>query len=307
MIMNQEIPATHPALRVEVITLFPRMIDGPLAESVLGKAQQRGLLRVRSRDLRPYGTGKHQITDDTPYGGGAGMVMKPEPIVAAIEEARSTLARESLANPPHVILLDPQGAPFNQAAARRLSGHSALIFVCGRYEGVDERVRRYVDESLSVGDFVLTGGEFATLCIIDAVARLLPGVLGNELSATSESFAEGLLEGPQYTRPVEFRGDRVPEVLLSGDHARIARWRLREALDRTRKVRPDALKAAFLGPEATKALRELQSEPRQCIGAPPEAVPGGIVGASTSPADGTPDARPGESRSDGVNDAQAGD
>lgn len=283
------------------------MIDGPLAESVLGKAQQRGLLQVRSRDLRPYGIGKHQITDDTPYGGGAGMVMKPEPLVAAIEEARATLSAEAPQTAAHVILMDPQGARFDQAAARRLSSKSALIFVCGRYEGVDERVRPFVDESLSVGDFVLTGGEFATLCVIDAVARLIPGVLGNELSATTESFSEGLLEGPQYTRPVEFRGVRVPEVLLSGDHAKIARWRLREALDRTRTVRPDALEAVSLGPEATKTLRELQSEPRQCIGAPPEAVPGEVVGLSTPPSDGAPDAGPGESRSHGVNDAQAGD
>src|ERR1700716_1931633 len=196
------------------------MVAGPLAESILGKAQEKGLLRARVVDVRDYAEGKHRVTDDVPYGGGAGMVMKPEPLVAAIEAARQR------GPGARGVLLSPQGPHFNQGTAEGVRSHGALILVCGRYEGVDERVLRWVDEELSLGDFVLTGGEIAALAVIDAMARLVPGVLGNELSAQSESFSgEGLLEGPQYTRPPEFRGLRVPEVLLSGDHEKIARWR----------------------------------------------------------------------------------
>ena len=208
-------------LSVEVLTLFPRMIAAPLEESILGKAREKGLLRVQVTDIREFADGKHRVTDDVPYGGGAGMVMKPEPLVAAIEAARQR------APGARVVLLSPQGARFDQGKAQELAVHGALILVCGRYEGVDERVLRWVDEELSLGDFVLTGGEIAALAVIDAIARLVPGVLGNELSAQSESFSgEGLLEGPQYTRPPEFRGLRVPEVLLSGDHAKVREWRL---------------------------------------------------------------------------------
>lgn len=249
------------ALLVEVITLFPRMVEAPLEESILGKAQAKGLLKVRARDLRPYGEGKHQLTDDAPYGGGAGMVMKPEPLVAAIESARGALdgelAQAGLEGRARVILLDPQGPHLTQATARRLSNENALVFVCGRYEGVDDRVRPYVDETVSLGDFVLTGGEFAALCVIDAVARLRPGVLGNETSSETESFSEGLLEGPQYTRPVEFRGVRVPDVLLSGDHGRVAAWRRRQALANTLRIRPEMLAAAPLTNEDRKLLAEL--------------------------------------------------
>src|SRR5438094_9873407 len=177
------------------------MVAGPVAESLLGKAQEKGLLRVRVVDIRDYAQGKHRITDDVPYGGGAGMVMKPEPLVAAIEAAR---ARQPSAR---VVLLSPQGARFDQRKARDLAALASLILVCGRYEGVDERVLRWVDEEMSLGDFLLTGGEFAALAVIDAVARLVPGVLGNELSAQAESFSrDGLLEGPQYTRPPDLRG-----------------------------------------------------------------------------------------------------
>lgn len=249
-------------LRIDIVTLFPRMVDAPLQESILGKAQTRGLLKVRSRDLRPHGEGKHRITDDVPYGGGAGMVMRPGPLVAAIEAAKDELSRElagdGSSRTPRVVLLDPQGARFDQAHARRLAAEDALVFVCGRYEGVDERVRPFVDEALSVGDFVLTGGEFATLCVVDAVARLRPGVLGNEASPELESFADGLLEGPQYTRPVEFRGLRVPDVLVSGDHARVARWRRRQALERTLAVRPDVLAALSLSAEDRALLAEVE-------------------------------------------------
>ncbi|HEY4883137.1 MAG TPA: tRNA (guanosine(37)-N1)-methyltransferase TrmD [Myxococcales bacterium] len=223
-------------LSVEVLTLFPRMIAAPLEESILGKAREKGLLRVQVTDIREFADGKHRVTDDVPYGGGAGMVMKPEPLVAAIEAARQR------GPGARVVLLSPQGPRFNQGKAQELASHGTLILVCGRYEGVDERVLRWVDEELSLGDFVLTGGEIAALAVIDAIARLVPGVLGNELSTQSESFSgEGLLEGPQYTRPPEFRGLRVPEVLLSGDHEKIARWRQDQAVARTRERRPDLL------------------------------------------------------------------
>ncbi len=224
-------------LSVEVLTLFPRMVQAPLEESILGKALAKGLLRVTVTDIRDFAAGKHRVTDDVPYGGGAGMVMKPEPLVLAIEAAKK---REPSAR---VILTSPQGRRFDQAKAQELLAAEKLILVCGRYEGVDERVLAFADEELSLGDFVLTGGELAALAVVDAVARLAPGVLGNELSAQSESFSrEGLLEGPQYTRPPEFRGQRVPEVLLSGDHAKIEAWRKEQALSRTRERRPDLLK-----------------------------------------------------------------
>ncbi|HUJ29563.1 MAG TPA: tRNA (guanosine(37)-N1)-methyltransferase TrmD [Myxococcales bacterium] len=222
-------------LSVEVLTLFPRMVKAPLEESILGKAQQAGLVRVTVTDIREYAEGRHRVTDDVPYGGGAGMVMKPEPLVAAIEDAKK---REPSGR---VVLLSPQGRRFTQAIAQEYAARP-LILVCGRYEGVDERVLRWIDEELSLGDFVLTGGEVAALAVVEAVARLEPGVLGNADSPRHESFgAAGLLEGPQYTRPAEFRGLKVPDVLLSGDHARIAQWRHEQALSRTRERRPDLL------------------------------------------------------------------
>ena len=225
-------------LSVEVLTLFPRMIAAPLEESILGKAREKGLLRVQVTDIREFAEGKHRVTDDVPYGGGAGMVMKPEPLVCAIEAAKARVPSA------RVVLMSPQGRRFDQRKAQELSQREAIILVCGRYEGVDERVLPFVDEEISLGDFVITGGEFAALAIIDAMARLVPGVLGNAESPLQESFAgEGLLEGPQYTRPFEFRGSRVPEVLLSGDHAKIAAWRREQALHRTRDRRPDLLKS----------------------------------------------------------------
>jgi tRNA (guanine37-N1)-methyltransferase len=222
-------------LEVEILTLFPRMCEGYLAESILGKARESGLLEVKVTDVREHAEGKHRVTDDAPYGGGAGMVMKPEPLTAAIEAARARLPGAL------VLLTSPRGARLDQALARRLAEHGRIVLVCGRYEGVDERVMRVVDMEVSVGDFVLTGGELAALCVVDASARLVPGVLGNDASAGAESFAgdEGLLEHPHYTRPPEFRGVKVPEVLLSGDHRRIERWRRRESLRATRERRPD--------------------------------------------------------------------
>jgi tRNA (guanine37-N1)-methyltransferase len=223
-------------LSVEVLTLFPRMIAAPIDESILGKAQGKGLLRVAVTDIREFAAGKHRVTDDVPYGGGAGMVMKPEPLVGAIEAAR---ARQPGG---HVVLLSPQGQPLSQRKVQELVAREKLVLVCGRYEGVDERVLEWIDEEISLGDFVLAGGEFAALAVIDAMARLVPGVLGNAESAVRESFSAGLLEGPQYTRPPEFRGRKVPEVLLSGDHAKIARWRREQAEERTRQRRPDLFK-----------------------------------------------------------------
>jgi len=220
-------------LSVEVLTLFPRMIAAPLEESLLGKAREKGLVRVQVTDIREFAPGKHRVTDDVPYGGGAGMVMKPEPLVAAIEAARERLPGA------HVVLMSPQGRRFDHSLAQELVKREKLVFVCGRYEGVDERVISFVDEEISLGDFVLSGGEFAALAVIDAVARLVPGVMGNAESVQIESFSEGLLEGPHYTRPPEFRGLKVPEILLSGDHAKIAQWRKEQALARTRERRPD--------------------------------------------------------------------
>jgi tRNA (guanine37-N1)-methyltransferase len=224
-------------LQIEVLTLFPEMVDAPLKQSVLGKARERGLLSLTVTDIRNSAEGKHRITDDAPYGGGAGMVMKPEPIVTSIEAARARLPGAP------VYLMSPQGARFDQTWAQRLCDQGSFVLVCGRYEGVDERVTKFVDAELSVGDFVLSGGELAALCIVDAVARLWPGVLGNDTSTKVESFGpgSGLLEYPQYTRPVEFRGMRVPDVLLSGDHAAVDRWRAAQALERTRDRRPDLL------------------------------------------------------------------
>jgi tRNA (guanine37-N1)-methyltransferase len=231
-------------LEVEILTLFPRMCEGYLAESILGKAQEAGLLEVRVTDIRAYAAGRHRVTDDAPYGGGAGMVMKPEPLVDAIEAARARLEGAK------VLLTSPRGVRLDQALARRLAAHGRFVVACGRYEGVDERVKSVVDMEVSIGDVVLTGGELAALCLVDAAARLVPGVLGNETSAGAESFAGGggelLLEHPHYTRPPEFRGMKVPEVLLSGDHRRIERWRRREALRATRERRPDLLERARL-------------------------------------------------------------
>ena len=236
-------------MEVAVLTLFPRMVAGPLGESLLGKAQEKGLLRARVVDIRDFAAGKHRVTDDVPYGGGAGMVMKPEPLVAAIEAARAELPGA------HVVLLSPQGARFDQRKAEELRARAKLVLVCGRYEGVDERVLAYVDEELSLGDFVLQGGEVAALAVVEAVARLVPGVLGNEQSAATESFSgEMVLEGPQYTRPPEFRGATVPAALLSGDHARIARWRRRQALLRTRERRPDLFERLRLSPDDLRLL-----------------------------------------------------
>jgi tRNA (guanine37-N1)-methyltransferase len=222
-------------IKFTVITIFPHMLDSALGHSILKIAQEKGLIQVDQVDLRRYTRDRHHVTDDYPYGGGQGMVMKAEPLVAAIEDAR-------IKNPKaRVILLAPQGRLFNQAEAARLAQEKEIVLVCGRYEGIDERVKAFVDEELSIGDYTLSGGEPAANIVIDAVARLIPGVLGNEDSPLDESFSHGLLEYPQYTRPEVFRGMKVPEVLLSGDHERIKQWRQQQSVELTRARRPDLL------------------------------------------------------------------
>lgn len=223
-------------MRFEVFTLFPEMFPPYLGVGVLEKALTRGLVEVGLHDIRGYALDKHRVTDDVPYGGGGGMVMKPEPLFAAVESV--------LGAPPEppVVLLTPQGEPFSQAIAAELAEHARIALLCGRYEGVDERVREHlVDREISIGDFVLTGGELPALIVMDAVSRLVPGVLGDPEGAARDSHAAGLLEGPHYTRPFDFRGWEVPEVLRSGDHARIERWRHEQSLLRTLRRRPELL------------------------------------------------------------------
>ena len=232
-------------MRIDILTLFPGIVEAPLAESILGRAQARGLVDIRVHNLRDWAPGRHHVTDEPPFGGGGGMILKPEPLAAAIEALRSEASR--------VILLDPAGRRFTQAVARELAQDTHLVLVCGRYEGVDERVReRLVDEELSIGDYVLTGGELPALVVIEAVTRLLPGVLGHEGAPANDSFARGLLEHPQYTRPEVFRGWAVPDVLLSGDHGRIDRWRRVMSLWRTWQRRPELLETADLSPQEQK-------------------------------------------------------
>jgi tRNA (guanine37-N1)-methyltransferase len=237
---------------IDILTIFPEMVVSPLEESILGKAIQRRLIAVRVINIRDFATDRHQTTDDRPYGGGSGMVMKVEPLVRAIRHCRST-------EPPgRVILLSPQGRPFSQDVAREFSRERHLTLVCGRYEGVDERVRRhFVDDEISIGDYVLTGGELPALVVLDAVARLLPGVLGCSESTAEESFTNALLEYPQYTRPETFEGHQVPEILLSGNHPAVRRWRRQQSLSRTWQRRPDLLKESDLSDEDRKFLAEM--------------------------------------------------
>ena len=244
-------------MRVDLVTIFPRLFESPLQEGLIRRARERGALEVRVYDLRQFAPDRHRTTDDYPYGGGAGMVMKVEPVARAIAHLRQE-------DPgAWVILLTPQGRRLEQSWARELATRGHLVFVCGRYEGVDERVRALVDEELSIGDYVLSGGELAALVVIEVLARLLPGVVGDARSLEEESFAEGLLEYPQYTRPRVFQGMEVPEVLLSGDHERIRRWRRRESLRRTLERRPDLLEGARLSEEDRRILEELRDEQRR--------------------------------------------
>ncbi len=226
-------------MRFDILTLFPDMFKGPFDESIIRRGQDKGLIQIGLHQIRDYALDRHHTVDDSPYGGGAGMLMKPEPLAASIEGARRF-------NPEATVLLTtPQGKPLKQGLAQELSLKSGLLIICGRYEGVDERIReQYVDMEISVGDYVLSGGELAAMVIVDTVTRLIPGVLGSDESAITDSFSDSLLEYPQYTRPPVFKGLKVPEVLLSGNHAEIARWRREQALIRTAENRPDLLKQA---------------------------------------------------------------
>jgi len=242
-------------MRFDILTLFPEMFSSPFKESILAKAIEKGLIEVRTINIRDFALDKHRIVDDAPYGGGQGMVMKVEPIARAIEQVKS--------EDPSVrtIYLTPEGKPLNEEMVRQLSSRSHLVLLCGRYEGVDERVRElFIDEEISIGDYVLTGGELAAMVLIDAISRLLPGVLGSDRSAEEDSFFGSLLEYPQYTRPSTFRGYEVPEVLLSGNHQAISLWRRKEALRRTWVRRPDLLSKASLSEEDKKILEEISKK-----------------------------------------------
>ena len=249
-------------MRFDILTLFPNMFFSPLQESILGKAIEKGLIQIQTVNIRDFALDKHQVVDDTPYGGGQGMVMKVEPIARAIESVKSQ-------NPSAwTIYLTPQGKPFDQDSARKLSLQPHLVLLCGRYEGVDERVRElFIDEEISIGDYVLTGGELAAMVLIDTVSRFIPGVLGSDRSAEEDSFFNSLLEYPQYTRPFNFRGSGIPEVLLSGNHSAISLWRRKEALRRTSSRRSDLLAKANLSEEDEKLLEEiLEQEKREKAG-----------------------------------------
>jgi tRNA (guanine37-N1)-methyltransferase len=236
----------------DIVTIFPAMIEQPLAAGIIGRAVTSGLLDVRVRDLRDFTTDRHRVVDDVPYGGGPGMVLKPDPIFKALD----TIGSERGA-PLTVVLTSPQGRRFTQGEAQRLSGLDHLVLLCGRYEGFDDRVRERVTDEVSIGDYVLTGGELPALVILDAVARFVPGVVGDEQSVVEDSFSRGLLDFPQFTRPAEIGDLRVPDVLLSGNHAEIRRWRKRAALVRTLERRPDLLTDASLDEEEQQILREL--------------------------------------------------
>jgi tRNA (guanine37-N1)-methyltransferase len=245
-------------MRFDVLTLFPAVFSSPLAESILKRARERGIVSVHLHDIREYATDRHRTTDDTPYGGGGGMVMKPGPIFTAVE---AVLGGEK--GVP-IILLSPQGRLFTQAVAAELARHARLLLICGRYEGVDERVREHlVTDEISVGDYVLSGGELPALVVLEAVTRLLPGVLGDPGAVFEDSHARGLLEYPHYTRPAVFCGWAVPEVLRSGDHAAITRWRREQALRRTWERRPDLLERAELTPEDQAFLTKLGAEAKE--------------------------------------------
>jgi len=245
-------------VKLDVLTTFPEMFAPVLSASVLKRAQESGVIAVAVHDLRQWTTDRHHTTDDHPFGGGPGMVMKPDPFFAAVEALRC--AREAGCR-EEVVLLCPQGERFEQSVARELAGKDHLILLCGHYEGVDERVREHLaTRTLSIGDYVLTGGELPAMVVVDAVARLLPGALGAEDGAKMDSFTDGLLEYPQYTRPAEFRGWKVPEVLLSGHHEHVRRWRRKESLRRTRKLRPDLLEKAKLTDEDRDLLAEVADE-----------------------------------------------
>jgi tRNA (guanine37-N1)-methyltransferase len=241
-------------MELHILTLFPEMFISPLQTSILRKAQERQLIQVHVHNLRDFTTDRHRVTDDSPYGGGAGMIMKPEPIVSGIHTLQERCG------PAYVILLSPQGVVLTQERAKQLAQQERLVLVCGRYGGVDARVLTAVDLELSIGDYVLTGGELPAMVLLDVLGRLVPGVLGDWQSVAEDSFFQGLLQGPQYTRPEEFAGERVPDILLSGNHMAIAQWRRQQALLTTLQRRPDLLTDAVLTPEDRAMLQALQHE-----------------------------------------------
>lgn len=242
-------------MKIDVLTLFPKMVEVPLHESIVGKAIEAGKLNVDVTDFRQYSTNKHGNVDDYPYGGGAGMLLTPQPIFDAMEHVKS----QNNQSTGRVILVDPGGKQFNQTMAEDFAKEEHLTFICGHYEGYDERIKTLVDDEVSLGDFVITGGELAALTMIDATVRLLPDILGNKDSAVDDSFSTGILEFPQYTRPEDFRGLKVPSILLSGNHGKIDEWRRTESLKKTLARRPDLLETAQLTPEDKQILRELQT------------------------------------------------
>ncbi len=270
-------------MRFDIFTLFPAMFDGPFGDSIIARARSAEIIQVQMHNIRDFAEGKHQVTDDYPFGGGGGMIMKPDPIFRAVEAVLEMAPRRAdseqadagldevgatlhdrpiapaIAPPPcPVVLLSPQGRPFDQRLASELAGHARLALICGRYEGVDERVRLHLaTDEISIGDYVLSGGELAAMVIVDAVTRLLPGALGFDAAPAQDSHATGLLEYPHYTRPPSFRGFHVPEILLSGHHARVAEWRRHESLRRTLAHRPDLLARAVLGKKDIAFLRTL--------------------------------------------------
>jgi len=255
-------------MRVDIVSIFPKMVKAPLAEGIVARAIARGLIDVRVHDLRDFTTDRHRVVDDEPFGGGPGMVLKPEPLFAAVDSIRESRGTKGRSREREaVILTSPDGERLTHAVAERLSRQEHLIVLCGRYEGVDERVRTHLATAeISIGDYVLSGGELPALVIVDAVARLIPGVVGDEASVSGDTFASGLLDFPQYTRPAEFRGHAVPPILLSGHHREIERWRRRQALERTLERRPDLLDETRMGaldPEDAALLKELLTKSRK--------------------------------------------
>lgn len=243
-------------MRIDVLTLFPEMFEAVLGTSIIGRAQEKGIFELRYHNLRDFSEDKNRRVDDYPYGGGLGMVMQCQPIFSAVDQIKPQLAGE-----PYIIMMSPQGKPFNQAKAAELNGHDNIIIICGHYEGIDERVTEgLVDEEISIGDFVLTGGEIAAMAVIDAVCRLRPGVLREDESHVIESFSEGLLEFPQYTRPEVFNGMAVPEVLMSGHHKNIEKWRRQQSLVRTLRKRPELMENVFLEKEDMKLIQKSKKD-----------------------------------------------
>ncbi len=243
-------------MRIHILTLFPNMFDGVLTDSMIGKAQEKNIVNIQTVNFREYANNKHMTVDDSPYGGGGGMVLKPEPIFNAVDSLQLDWTTR-----PRIILMCPQGKRYTQSMAESLAGEQELVFICGHYEGYDERIREFlVTDEISIGDYVLTGGEIAAMAVIDSVVRLLPGVLGNEMSAVSDSFSTGLLEHPHYTRPATFRDWSVPDVLVSGHHVNVEQWRRRESLRRTWQRRPDLLQQLELSKKELEWLKEFQDE-----------------------------------------------